>query len=127
MRNGYQKKSKTMSKNIKIKGKSYPSTISLAMNLVGGKWKALILYHLKDGERRYTELKNEMDFITDMSLSLYLKQLRDDGLVSRKVYGKKPPLKVIYSLTDFGKTLIPLLEAMDNWGNLILEQQNKNT
>ncbi|MCF2221222.1 winged helix-turn-helix transcriptional regulator [Chryseobacterium sp. PS-8] len=116
-----------MSKNIKIKGKLYPSTISLAMNLVGGKWKALILYHLKDGERRYTELKNEMDFITDMSLSLYLKQLRDDGLVSRKVYGKKPPLKVIYSLTDFGKTLIPLLEAMDNWGNLILEQQNKNT
>ncbi|WP_336689217.1 MULTISPECIES: winged helix-turn-helix transcriptional regulator [unclassified Chryseobacterium] len=116
-----------MSKNIKIKGKLYPSTISLAMDLVGGKWKALILYHLKDGERRYTELKNEMDFITDMSLSLYLKQLRDDGLVSRKVYGKKPPLKVIYSLTDFGKTLIPLLEAMDNWGNLILEQQNKNT
>ncbi len=127
MRNGYQKKSKTMSKNIKIKGKLYPSTISLAMNLVGGKWKALILYHLKDGERRYTELKNEMDFITDMSLSLYLKQLRDDGLVSRKVYGKKPPLKVIYSLTDFGKTLIPLLEAIDNWGNLILEQQNRNT
>jgi len=116
-----------MSKNIKIKGKLYPSTISLAMDLVGGKWKALILYHLKDGERRYTELKNEMDFITDMSLSLYLKQLRDDGLVSRKVYGKKPPLKVIYSLTDFGKTLIPLLEAMDNWGNLILEQQNKNS
>ncbi|WP_336731906.1 winged helix-turn-helix transcriptional regulator [Chryseobacterium sp. VD8] len=116
-----------MSKNIKIKGKLYPSTISLAMNLVGGKWKALILYHLKDGERRYTELKNEMDFITDMSLSLYLKQLRDDGLVSRKVYGKKPPLKVIYSLTDFGKTLIPLLEAIDNWGNLILEQQNRNT
>ncbi len=97
------------------------------MDLVGGKWKALILYHLKDGEKRYTELKNEMDFITDMSLSLYLKQLRDDGLVSRKVYGKKPPLKVIYSLTDFGKTLIPLLEAIDNWGNLILEQQNKNT
>ena len=116
-----------MSKNIKIKGKLYPSTISLAMDLVGGKWKALILYHLKDGERRYTELKNEMDFITDMSLSLYLKQLRDDGLVSRKVYGKKPPLKVIYSLTDFGKTLIPFLEAIDNWGNLILEQQNKNT
>ncbi|WP_375180732.1 winged helix-turn-helix transcriptional regulator [Chryseobacterium sp.] len=116
-----------MSKNIKIKGKLYPSTISLAMDLVGGKWKALILYHLKDGEKRYTELKNEMDFITDMSLSLYLKQLRDDGLVSRKVYGKKPPLKVIYSLTDFGKTLIPLLEAIDNWGNLILEQQNKNT
>lgn len=121
-----KKSQKTMSKNIKIKGKLYPSTISLVMDLVGGKWKALILYHLKDGERRYTELKNEMDFITDMSLSLYLKQLRDDGLVSRKVYGKKPPLKVIYSLTDFGKTLIPLLEAMDNWGNLILEQQNKN-
>ena len=121
-----KKSQKTMSKNIKIKGKLYPSTISLVMDLVGGKWKALILYHLEDGERRYTELKNEMDFITDMSLSLYLKQLRDDGLVSRKVYGKKPPLKVIYSLTDFGKTLIPLLEAMDNWGNLILEQQNKN-
>ncbi|BEV05452.1 MULTISPECIES: winged helix-turn-helix transcriptional regulator [Chryseobacterium] len=116
-----------MSKSIEINGKVYPSTISLAMDLVGGKWKAVILYHLKDGEKRYTELKNEMSFITDMSLSLYLKQLRDDNLISRKSYGRKPPLKVIYSLTDLGKTLIPVLEAVDHWGSFILEQQNENS
>jgi DNA-binding HxlR family transcriptional regulator len=87
------------------------------MDLVGGKWKAVILYHLKDGERRYSELRKEMPDVTEMTLSLQLKQLEKDGLVSRKVYGKKPPIKVIYSLTDFGKTFTPVLEAITAWGN----------
>ena len=51
-----------------------------------------------------------------MTLSLQLKQLEKDGLVSRKVYGKKPPIKVIYKLTDFGNTFIPVLDAITNWG-----------
>jgi len=110
---------------VQLKGKVYPCTVSLAMDLIGGKWKTVILYHLKDTEKRYNELRKEMPHITEMTLSLQLKQLEKDGLVSRKVYGKKPPVKVIYSLTDFGKTCIPVLEAVTSWGNQIAEQKGE--
>jgi DNA-binding HxlR family transcriptional regulator len=110
---------------IKLKGKTYPCTVSLTMDLIGGKWKAVILYHLKDLEKRYNELRKEMPAITEMTLSLQLKQLEHDGLVSRKVYGEKPPVKVIYSLTDFGKSLLPVLVAITEWGNLAAEQQGE--
>ncbi|MDJ1499464.1 helix-turn-helix domain-containing protein [Xanthocytophaga agilis] len=110
---------------VKLKGEVYPCTISLAMDLMGGKWKAVILYHLKDEEKRYNELRKEMPSVTEMTLSLQLKQLENDGLVSRKVYGKKPPIKVIYSLTDFGKTVIPVLEAITAWGNQVVRDKGE--
>ncbi|MEQ7801325.1 helix-turn-helix domain-containing protein [Pedobacter sp. ASV1-7] len=102
---------------VKLNHKTYPCTVSLTMDLVGGKWKAVILYHLKDGEKRYNELRKTMPAITEMTLSLQLKHLEKDGLLSRKVFGKKPPIKVVYSLTDFGKSLLPVLEAITQWGN----------
>ena len=105
--------------SVKLKGKIYPCTVSLAMDLIGGKWKAVILYHLKDNEKRYNELRKEVPHITEMTLSLQLKQLEKDGLVLRKVHGKKPPIKVIYSLTEFGKTFIPVLDTIMMWGNQI--------
>lgn len=110
---------------VKLDGKAYPCTISLAMDLIGGKWKAVILYHLKDVEKRYNELRKEVPNITEMTLSLQLKQLEKDGLVSRKVYGNKPPVKVIYSLTDFGKTFIPVLETITEWGNQIVSEKGE--
>lgn len=112
-----------MSKNIELNGKFYPCTVSLAMDLIGGKWKSVILYHLKDGEKRYNELRKEIALITEMTLSLQLKQLEEDGLILRNVYGEKPPIKVIYSLTDFGKTFIPALEAINNWGQWVAENK----
>ncbi|MBT33509.1 MAG: transcriptional regulator [Thalassobius sp.] len=102
-----------------LNGKKYPCTVSMAMDLVGGKWKTVILYHLKDRNKRYSELRKEMPTITERTLSLQLKQLEKDGLVNRAVYGEKPPIQVTYSLTDFGKTFIPVLEAITNWGNQI--------
>jgi len=110
---------------VKLKGKTYPCTVSLTMDLVGGKWKAVILYHLKDNEKRYSELRKEMLTVTEMTLSLQLKQLEKDGLVSRKVQGKKPPIKVVYSLTDFGKSFIPVLEAITEWGNRIVSEKGE--
>jgi DNA-binding HxlR family transcriptional regulator len=95
------------------------------MDLVGGKWKAVILYHLKEGPKRYHELRKEMPAVTEMTLSLQLKQLEKDGLVARKVQGKKPPVKVIYSLTDFGKTLVPVLDAITAWGNRVVEEKGE--
>ena len=110
---------------VKLKGKLYPCPVSLAMALVGGKWKAVILYYLRNGEKRYSELRKEMQTVTEMTLSLQLKQLEKDGLISRKVYGKKPPIKVIYSLTDFGKTFVPVLEAVNEWGKQITNEKGE--
>lgn len=110
---------------VKLNGKAYPCTVSLTMDLVGGKWKAVILYHLKDGSRRYSELRKEMPSVTEMTLSLQLKQLEKDGLVSRKVHGKKPPIKVVYSLTDFGYSFVPVLEAITQWGNQVASERGE--
>lgn len=105
------------SDSIKLDSKLYPCTVSIAMDLIGGKWKAVILYHLKDTDKRYSELRRDIPAITEMTLSLQLKQLENDGLLLRTVEGKKPPIKVVYSLTDFGKSCIPLLNAITEWGN----------
>ena len=107
------------SDHIKMGDKRYPCTVSLAMDMVGGKWKTVILYHLRDSGKRYSELRKEMATVTEMTLSLQLKQLEKDGLVSRKVYGDKPPIRVDYSLTEFGKTFIPVLDEILKWGNQI--------
>lgn len=114
-----------LSDYVKLNQKTYPCTVSLTMDLIAGKWKAVILYHLKYGEKRYNELRKEMPSVTEMTLSLQLKQLEQDGLISRKVYGKKPPIKVIYSLTDLGKTLTPILEAITEWGNMLVEEKGE--
>jgi DNA-binding HxlR family transcriptional regulator len=118
-------KTECLSDYVKLKDKTYPCTVSLTMDLVGGKWKTVILYHLKDGEKRYSGLRKEMPFITEMTLSLQLKQLEKDGLVLRKVHGKKPPLKVIYNLTDFGKTFVPVLDAIIQWGNQVVIEKGE--
>lgn len=110
---------------VKLAGKVYPCSVSLAMDLVGGKWKAVILYHLKNGEKRFSELRKELFSVTEMTLSMQLKQLEKDGFILRKVYGEKPPVKVIYQLTDFGKTFIPVLDALTHWSNHIVEQKGE--
>ncbi|MBL3547241.1 winged helix-turn-helix transcriptional regulator [Chryseobacterium sp. KMC2] len=110
---------------VKLNGKAYPCTVSLTMDLVGGKWKAVILYHLKDEPKRYNKLRKEIPSVTEMTLSLQLKQLEKDGLVFRKVYGKKPPIKVVYSLTDFGSSFVPVLEAITKWGNEIVNEKGE--
>ncbi|WP_270087230.1 winged helix-turn-helix transcriptional regulator [Sphingobacterium sp. SYP-B4668] len=114
-------KTECIAEQVKLNGKIYPCTVSLTMDLVGGKWKAVILYHLKDGPKRYNELRKEMPSVTEMTLSLQLKQLEKDGLIRREVYGEKPPIKVIYSLTDFGKSFVPVLEAITKWGNQVVD------
>lgn len=110
----------------KFKGKEYPCCASLTMGLIGGKWKTVILYHLMvGGTLRYNELRKEMPTVTERTLSLQLKTLEEDGLIKRKVYTSKPPLKVEYSLTEFGKTLIPLIQSIADWGVFVVEKQTK--
>ena len=104
-----------------FKGKEYPCCTSLTMGIIGGKWKTVILYHLMDGTKRYNELRKDMPTVTERTLSLQLKKLEEDGVVSRKVYTKKPPLRVEYQLTDLGKSLIPIVQSIADWGDAVLE------
>ena len=106
-----------------FKGKEYPCCTSLVMGIIGGKWKAVIIYNLRDTSLRYNELRKIMATVTERTLSLQLKKLESDGLIKRKVYTSKPPLKVEYSLTDFGKTLIPLILSMVDWGKYVIENK----
>jgi DNA-binding HxlR family transcriptional regulator len=89
------------------------------MGIIGGKWKTVILFHLIEGTLRYNELRKQMPTVTERTLSLQLKTLEEDGIVKRKVYTSKPPLKVEYSLTDLGKTLIPLIQSIAEWGDTV--------
>lgn len=104
-----------------INGKKYPCCTSVTMGIIGGKWKTVILFHLIEGPLRYNELRKNMEGVTERTLSLQLKKLEEDGVIERKVFTKKPPLKVEYSLTDFGKTLIPLLQSIAEWGDYVVE------
>jgi len=105
-----------------VKGKNYPCCTSVTMGIIGGKWKTVILYHLMQDETlRYNELRKKMSHVTERTLSLQLQQLQEDKVITRKVYTSKPPLKVEYSLTEFGKTLTPLLQAIADWGDFVVE------
>ncbi len=87
----------------------------LAMEIVGGKWKLVILEHLRDGVRRFGELQRLLPAITPRMLTRQLRELETDGIVRRHVYPEVPP-KVEYSLTDTGRSLEPLLGELRAWG-----------
>src|SRR3984957_16725826 len=100
---------------VKMDNKSYHCAMDITMDFIGGKWKTAVLWYLKDKTLRFGELKKQIPDITEKMLSIQLKNLEDDGLIKRKVY-TQIPLKVEYSLTAFGKTLIPILNAIAKWG-----------
>ena len=86
------------------------------MNYLGGKWKAVVLWILKDGTLRFSELKDHLPQITEKMLSIQLKNLEDDNLIKRKVVSATPPLRVDYSLTPLGQSMVPVLNEMLKWG-----------
>jgi len=100
---------------------SFGCPVEAALEALGGKWKGLILFHLRDGTRRFNELRRLIPGITQRTLTRQLRELERDRIVERTVYPEIPP-KVEYALTDFGKTLIPVLEALHAWGQRYLDQ-----
>lgn len=88
----------------------------LAMQIIGGKWKPKVLFHLSEnGTVRFGVMKRGIYGISEKMLIQSLKELEKDGLVRRKVYRQVPP-KVEYSLTDLGRSFIPVLDGMFEWG-----------
>jgi DNA-binding HxlR family transcriptional regulator len=94
--------------------------VEASIQLIGGKYKAVILWHLMNGKLRYSELHKKMPKATDKMLTQQLRELERDGLISRTVYPVVPP-KTEYALTDFGRSLVPILDAMCNWGTEYLQ------
>ena len=109
----------------KLHDKTYHCAMDITMDYIGGKWKSVVLWYLKNKKLRFAELKKHIPDITEKMLSIQLKALADDGLIKRVVYGTKPPVKVEYSLTEFGKTLVPALDAMAKWGRSLGENEGK--
>lgn len=90
--------------------------VAYTLSMIGGKWKCLVLYLLFDhGTLRYGELKRRLPGITHKMLSQQLKELESDHLIHREEYQQIPP-KVEYSLSPHGKTLLPILDLMCEWG-----------
>lgn len=89
--------------------------VEACVEVIGGKWKGVILFHLLGGTKRFNELMRLMPDITQRMLTRQLRELEDDQIVNRKIYAEVPP-KVEYSLTDFGKTLEPVLRMIQGWG-----------
>ena len=91
------------------------SSVKTTLDVIGGKWKPLIMFLLREKTMRFSELQRAIEKITQKMLTEQLRELERDGLVSRKVYPQVPP-KVEYSITSHGQTLVPVLDTMHQWG-----------
>lgn len=102
--------------------------VEAALNVIGGKWKSVILFRLSEGTLRFNELRRLLPNTTQRMVTNQLRELERDGMINRKVYAQVPP-KVEYSLTELGRTLEPLLANLWDWGKTqilprMLEEKN---
>ena len=94
----------------------YRCPVEVTLEVIGGKWKAVILWHLTFKTLRFSQLQRRLSGVTQKVLTQQLRELERDQLIHRQVFAEVPP-RVEYSLTDTGRTLQPLLQQMRDWGN----------
>ena len=104
----------------------YGCPVEATLDVIGGKWKGVILYHLLDGEKRFGELRRLLPNVTQRMLTLQLRELEEAGVVHREIYRQIPP-KVEYSLTDFGRSLEPIITLMCDWGDQYIDRLARQT
>lgn len=93
--------------------------VQATSNVLAGKWKVLILWHLSFGSRRFAEIRNVLPGVTEKVLTAQLREMERDGVIERLVTERVPP-RVDYQLTDAGRDLVPVMEAMGGWGTKYL-------
>src|SRR5712672_2606411 len=96
--------------------------VEATLDLIDGKWKGVILYHLLDDTVRFNELGRRLSRITQRMLTRQLRELEAAGLIHREGYPEVPP-RVEYSLTKLGRTLEPILRSLWSWGNTYLDDR----
>jgi DNA-binding HxlR family transcriptional regulator len=104
-----------------MRPKTYNCPVEAAVDVFGGKWKALILWWLQQRTWRFAELRRQIPGITEKMLSQQLRELEADGIVERRVYATVPP-KVEYSLTEYGRSLKRAIKAICDWGRIHMER-----
>ena len=97
--------------------------VAATLDLIGGKYKALILWHLADKKLRFSELRKVISTATPKMLTQQLRELESQALIHREVFPVVPP-KVEYSLTELGRSLLPILVAMRDWGADYMRSKN---
>ncbi|MBM7703712.1 winged helix-turn-helix transcriptional regulator [Metabacillus iocasae] len=105
--------------------KKYNIPVEAALEVIGGKWKVVILCHLIKGKKRTSQLKKLMPGITQKMLTQQLRELEEDGVLLRTVYNQVPP-KVEYSLTEYGWSLKEILDLLCAWGEQHIEKVYPN-
>lgn len=103
--------------------KTFNCPVEVTLSLIGGKYKSIILYHLIEKTFRFNELQKLIPQATPKMLTQQLRELESDGLIIRTVYPVVPP-KTEYCLSEFGKSLIPIINAMCDWGNNYLDNSD---
>ncbi len=98
--------------------------VEATLETIGGKWKGVILYHLLSETIRFNEFRRIMPSITQRMLTKQLRELENDRLIARKVYPEVPP-KVEYSITEYGRSLEPVIKALQVWGIGHLQSKSK--
>ena len=98
-----------------FRGKKYNNSVELSLDIMGGKWKMPIIWRLKDDSKRYGELWRSLPKVTHKMLTQQLRELEEAEIITRKVYPEVPP-KVEYSLTLLGKSVIPVIDMLREWG-----------
>jgi len=98
-----------------FKGKKYDSPVELSLDVIGGKWKIPIIWRLRDDSKRYGELRRSLPKVTHKMLTQQLRELEQAEIIARKVFPEIPP-KVEYSLTLLGKSVIPVIDLLREWG-----------
>lgn len=97
-----------------------PCPVETTLMLIGDKWKVLIIRDLRDGTKRFGELKRSLSGISQKVLTSNLRDMEESGLLTRKTFPEVPP-RVEYTITDLGRTMFPILDAMEKWGNKFKE------
>ncbi|WP_169086668.1 winged helix-turn-helix transcriptional regulator [Paenibacillus sp. PL91] len=105
---------------------TYNIPAEATLDVIGGKWKTLILCHLSYGPKRTSELKKAMPGITQKMLTQQLRELEDDEIILRTVYNQVPP-KVVYELTEIGESLKAILDQLCEWGEKFIQGQFHRT
>jgi len=95
---------------------AYGCSVEATLDVIGGKWKGVLLFHLLNGPKRFGELQRILPDVTHRVLTLQLRELETAGVVYREAYNEIPP-RVEYSLTSFGKSLEPILLLLRDWGD----------
>lgn len=98
--------------------------VAFTLDLLGGKWKLVVLYQLSQGTRRFRELQRLIPLVTPRMLIKVLKELEEQGVIHREIYPVVPP-KVEYSLTEQGRTVLPLIREIKQWGSSYLERTQR--